>query len=133
MLEDMQKSVEEEAEKEKDLFEKFICHCKSTSKVLADSIETCKAKSSSLEASIEENTAQIAQLLQDITGHKDDRAAAEKEAKESTALRTKEAAEFGTVSGEMKGNVDSLTGALNALKSGVTPAALLQTNIGNVD
>eukprot|EP00746_Dinoflagellata_sp_MGD_P163321 gnl/MRDRNA2_/MRDRNA2_91293_c0_seq1.p1 gnl/MRDRNA2_/MRDRNA2_91293_c0~~gnl/MRDRNA2_/MRDRNA2_91293_c0_seq1.p1 ORF type:complete len:711 (+),score=228.91 gnl/MRDRNA2_/MRDRNA2_91293_c0_seq1:76-2208(+) len=132
MLQDMQKSVEEEIEKEKELFEAFICHCQSTSKELAESIESGTAKSSTLSASIESNTAQISQLSQDITGHKEDRASAEKEVQESTALRQKEEAEFGKVSGEMKANIDSLTSALGALKSGVSPAALLQTNVANV-
>jgi hypothetical protein len=132
MLQDMQKSVEEETEKEKDLFEAFICHCQSTSKSLDESIESGKAKSSSLSASIESNTAMISQLSQDIAGHKEDRASAEKEVKESTALRSKEEAEFSSVSGDAKANIDSLASALSALKSGVAPAALLQTNVGNV-
>jgi len=132
MMQDMQKSVEEEGEKQKDLFDKFMCHCKTTTKNLADAIEENSAKSSSLSASIESGTAEIAQLGQDITGHKEDRAAAEKEVKESTALRNKEEAEFGSTSGETKANIASLEGALKALKAGVAPASLLQTNVGNV-
>merc|ERR1719379_805300 len=106
------KSVEEEIEKEKELFEAFMCHCQSTSKSLAESIESGTAKSSALAASIESNTAQVSQLTQDIAGHKEDRAAAEKEVKESTALRQKEEAEFGSVSGDAKANIDSLASAL---------------------
>jgi len=132
MLQDMQKSVQEEGEKGKELFEKFVCNCKTTTASLADSIEAGKAKSSALAASIEESTAQISQLGQDITGHKEDRALAEKTISESTALRGKEASEFGKVSGDTKANIDNLEKALAALKQGVAPAALLQTNIANV-
>merc|ERR1719316_1037321 len=119
MMQDMQKSVEEEGEKAKDLFDKFICHCQTTTKNLAEAIEENTAKSSSLAASIESGSAEIAQLGQDIVGHKEDRAAAEKEVKESTALRQKEEAEFGSTSGETKANIESLESALNALQKGV--------------
>merc|ERR1719420_1700963 len=51
--------------------------------------------------------------------------------KESTAMREKEAAEFAATSGDMKSNIASMAGALDALKKGLS-AALLQTSTGNV-
>merc|ERR1719298_348300 len=63
--------------------------------------------------------------------HKSDRTAAEATMKESTAIREKEASEFAATSGDMKSNIASMAGALDALKKGLS-AALLQTSTGNV-
>merc|ERR1719298_314938 len=63
--------------------------------------------------------------------HKSDRSAAEATMKESTAMREKEASEFAATSGDMKSNIASMAGALDALKKGRS-AALLQTSTGNV-
>merc|ERR1719463_677052 len=66
MMQDMQKSVEEEGEKQKELFDKFMCHCKTTTASLAEAIEENTAKSSSLSSAVVSGTAEIAQLGQDI-------------------------------------------------------------------
>merc|ERR1719265_1674506 len=50
--------------------------------------------------------------------------------KESTAMREKEAADFAATSGEAKSNIEAMTGALAALKKGLS-ASLLQTSVGN--
>merc|ERR1719247_512911 len=112
MLQDMQKTVESEGKKEEDLFDKFMCYC--------------SGGEGALEASIEQGKAQIEQLTSSI-----DRTAAEATMKESTAMREKEAAEFSATSGDMKSNIASMAGALDALKKGLS-AALLQTSTGNV-
>merc|ERR1719161_2842537 len=106
MLQDMQKSVEEEGKKEEDLFDKFMCYCS-------------------------KGQGEKSQLEQEITGHKADREEAEKVIKESTAMREKEAAEFAATSGDMKSNIQAMGGALAALKKGLS-AALLQTGVGSV-
>merc|ERR1719240_1423358 len=131
MLQDMQKSVEEEGKKEEDLFDKFMCYCSNGDGALKSSIAEGKAQVEQLAASIERGTAEKSQLDQDVTGHKSDREEAQKTIKESTAMREKEAAEFAATSGDMKTNIQSMTGALDALKKGLS-AALLQTGVGNV-
>merc|ERR1719353_1737335 len=114
MLQDMQKTVESEGKKEEDLFDKFMCYC--------------SGGEGALEASITQGKTQIEQ---DLKTHKSDRSAAEATIKESTAMREKEAAEFAATSGDMKSNIASMAGALDALKKGLS-AALLQTSTGNV-
>merc|ERR1719240_133255 len=131
MLQDMQKSVEEEGKKEEDLFDKFMCYCSNGDGALKSSIAEGKAQVEQLAASIERGTAEKSQLDQDVTGHKSDREEAQKVIKESTALREKEASEFAATSGDMKSNIQSMSGALDALKKGLS-AALLQTGVGNV-
>merc|ERR1719191_2162690 len=131
MLQDMQKSVEEEGEKEEELFDKFMCYCQNGEGALEASISQGKASIEALSSAVEKGTAEKSQLEQDITQHKADREEAEKVIKESTAMREKDAAEFAATSGDMKSNIQSMGGALAALKKGLS-AALLQTGVGSV-
>merc|ERR1719482_468388 len=130
MLQDMQKTVEEEGKKEEDLFDKFMCYCQGGEGALEASIEQGKAQIEQLGATIKRGAAEKSQLEQDLVQHKADRAEAEKTITESTALREKEAAEYAATSGDMKSNIASMTAALEALKKGLS-ASLLQTGVGN--
>jgi len=129
MLQDMQKSVEAEGEKEKELFEKFMCYCNNGAGSLDASISTAGAKIESLTGRIDTEKAQRSQAEQEVAQHKVDRTEAEKTVKESNAMREKEAGEFGAASGELKANLEAMTGALAALRKGLG-ASLLQTTAG---
>jgi len=129
MLQDMQKSVEAEGEKEKELFEKFMCYCNNGAGSLDASIQTAAAAIESLTGKIATEKAQKSQSEQEVVQHKTDRTEAEKTIKESTAMREKEANEFSATSGELKANVEAMTGALAALRKGLG-ASLLQTSAG---
>jgi len=129
MLQDMQKSVEAEGEKEKELFEKFMCYCNNGAGSLDASIQTAAAAIESLTGKIATEKAQKSQSEQEVVQHKTDRTEAEKTIKESTAMREKEANEFAATSGELKANVEAMTGALAALRKGLG-ASLLQTSAG---
>lgn len=131
MLQDMQKSVEEEGDKEKELYEKFMCYCKTTDAELATSIETGTSKVSELESNIQEGVATKSQLDQEVAGHKSDRDQAQKAVAEATAMREKESSENAAATAEMKNNIESLKGALVALKKGLT-TEFLQTGVGQV-
>jgi predicted nucleic acid-binding Zn-ribbon protein len=129
MLQDMQKTVESEGEKEKELFEKFMCYCNNGAGSLDASIQTAAAAIESLTGRIETEKAQKSQSEQEVVQHKTDRSEAEKTIKESTAMRGKEANEFAATSGELKANLEAMTGALAALRKGLG-ASLLQTKAG---
>merc|ERR1719316_2085372 len=129
MLQDMQKTVEDEGKKEQDLFDKFMCYCSGGEGALDASIKEGTAQIEQLTASIERGTAEKSQLDQDVATHKSDRESAEKTIKESTAMREKEAAEYSATSGDMKSNMNAMDGALEALKKGLS-ASLLQTGVG---
>merc|ERR1719207_199380 len=70
MLQDMQKEVEEEGEKEEDLFDKFMCYCSNGEGALVASISQGKSQIEQLSSGIERGTAEKSQLDQDIVGHK---------------------------------------------------------------
>jgi len=129
MLQDMQKTVEAEGEKEKGLFETFMCYCNNGAGSIDGSIQAGTAQIESLTGTIAAEAAQKSQNQQDVAQHKTDRTAAEATIKDSTAMRAKEADEFAASSGEMKANIEAMGGALAALRKGLS-ASLLQTSVG---
>merc|ERR550537_505661 len=70
MLQDMQKSVEEEGEQEEELFEKFMCYCQNGESALEAQISQGKASIEQLAGTVEQSSAEKSQLDQDITQHK---------------------------------------------------------------
>jgi len=131
MLQDMQKTVEAEGEKEKALFENFMCYCNNGAGSLDGAIAQSAAAIDSLTGNVEGQSAQKSQMEQEVVQHKTDREEAEKTIKESTAMRGKEASEFAATSGEMKANIEAMTGALAALRKGLS-SSLLQTRAGQM-
>merc|ERR1719174_3047726 len=66
MLQDMQKKVEAEGEKEEALFNKFMCYCKNGKGALEASVEAAKGKTDALTASIKETDAALKQTKADL-------------------------------------------------------------------
>jgi len=129
MLQMMQKKVEEEGEKEKKMYDEFMCYCKTGGATLSDSIKDAETKIPQLESALEEAGAEKAQVSTDIVQHKKDREAAKAAMDEATAIRKKEAAEFGQESSDANSNIDAMGKAIAALEKGLgggflqTPAA----------
>merc|ERR1719399_93128 len=96
----MQKELEEEGAKEKEMFEKFMCYCGSNTGDLASAIETAKASIESLGAKLKSEEAEKVQLAQELVEHKKDREGAKADLAEATSLREKEASEFAASSAE---------------------------------
>merc|ERR1740138_861776 len=76
------------------MFDAYMCWCKTGGGDLAKSIADGEAKVGELGSAIEEADAELAQLAEDLTAHKEDRKSAEKAMKEATAIREKEAAAY---------------------------------------
>jgi len=130
MMQAMQAKVEAEGEKEKDLFDKYMCYCKNGGGTLAKSIADAEAKAPALTASIEEGTGKLTQLKNDIKGHQADRSAAKTAMDEATALRQKEASEYAAVSADLKTNIAAISKAVTALEKGM--GNFLQTQSASV-
>jgi len=94
MLQMMQKKIVAEGEKEQELYEKFMCYCKTgkadLTKAVADSTDSVP----DLQSQIEELVARIAQLKADLDHHQKDRDAAKAAIEEATEIRKKEHKEF---------------------------------------
>merc|ERR1719389_1575549 len=100
MLQTMEKKVTAEGEKEKALFEKYMCYCKNSGGDLSKSIGDANTKIPQLGSDIKEAEAKNAQLKEDLKQHQVDRSAAKTALADATALRSKEAAEYAKESNE---------------------------------
>merc|ERR1719159_2125539 len=126
MLQAMEKKVTAEGEKEKELFDKFMCYCKNGDEALAKSISEAETKVPALTADIEEAEAQVKQLKQDLKSHQTDRAAAKAAMAEATSLREKEAGAFAALKAEMDANMAAVAKATAAIEKGMA-GSFLQT------
>jgi len=130
MMQALQSKVEAEGEKEKELFDKYMCYCKNGAEALAKTIADAEAKGPELTAAIGEATGKMSQLKDDIKAHQADRAAAKTAMAEATAVREKEAAAFATATGDLKTNLAGLGKAIAAIEKGA--GGFLQTSAASL-
>merc|ERR1719506_3647320 len=131
LMQDMQKEIEDEGAKEKELYDKFMCFCETGESDLAKAIDGAKAKIEELSSKHEAETAEKSQIDQELADHKSDRESAKKDVAEATAIRDKERAEYEAVAADSAANIKALSAALPALEKGMGGAALLQTEGGS--
>jgi len=131
MLQVMQKKVEAEGEKEKELFDKFMCYCKTSGGDLAKSIMDADTKMPEVASAIAEAEASKSQTEEDLKKAQVDRSAAKTAMAEATAIRGKEAATFATLDNELKTNIAAIGKAVAALEKGAG-GSFLQTEAANV-
>eukprot|EP00747_Dinoflagellata_sp_TGD_P140969 gnl/TRDRNA2_/TRDRNA2_176069_c26_seq9.p1 gnl/TRDRNA2_/TRDRNA2_176069_c26~~gnl/TRDRNA2_/TRDRNA2_176069_c26_seq9.p1 ORF type:complete len:659 (+),score=259.37 gnl/TRDRNA2_/TRDRNA2_176069_c26_seq9:50-2026(+) len=126
MMQNMQKKVIAEGEKEDALFEKYMCYCKNADSMFGKSIEDAQTKIPDLESAVEELTGKKSQTDSDIKEHKSDQVAAKKAMADATAIREKDAKAFAAESAEDTANIEGLQKAIKAV-GGSASAAFLQT------
>merc|ERR1719253_2044097 len=126
MLQNMQKKVEAEGKKEEELYDKFMCYCKTGGSDLKKSISDAETKIPQVSADIKEGSSKLAGLKEDLATHQADRAAAEKAMAEAKALRAKDKAAYDKEVAEDSADLTSLKQALAALERGLG-AGFLQT------
>jgi predicted nucleic acid-binding Zn-ribbon protein len=126
MLQSMTKKVEAEGEKQKSLYEKYMCYCKTSGGELSKSISDAGTKIPELESSIKEGESKKVQLDEEIKQHQADRATAKAAMSEATAIREKEAAAYAKASSEDQANIAATSGAITAIEKGLG-LAFLQT------
>merc|ERR1719191_1980584 len=131
MLQMMMKKIEAEGEKEKELYDKLMCYCKTADETLGKSIQDANTKIPQLESDLKQAIEEKAQLEEDLKAHQTDRAAAEEAMAKATEIREKEAAAFAKENAEDKANLDALKKALAAIQKGLA-GGFLQTNAAGV-
>merc|ERR1719386_616482 len=131
LLQMMQKKVEAEGEKEAELFEKFMCYCKSSGEELAKTIADAEVKMPQLMSDIKEAESAKTQLQEEVTQHQNDRDEAKAAMAKATEIREKEAAAFAKEKAEDDSNFDALTKATAAIEKGMA-GGFLQTSIAAV-
>jgi len=131
MLQAMQKKVEKEGEVEKELYEKFMCHCKTGGGDLAASISAAEAKVPEVGSGIEAAEGRLAQAKSDLQTAQSDRTAAKSAMAEATALREKESAAFAKEKAEFDTNIAAINKAVAALEKGMA-GSFVQTSAAQV-
>jgi chromosome segregation ATPase len=119
MLEALKGKVESEGEKEKELFDKYMCYCKNAGGDLAKSIADAEKRGPELTAEIEASTGKLAQLKEDVKSHQTDRAAAKEAMAEATSLREKEKAAFDQEKSDAETNIAAIGKATAAIEKGM--------------
>jgi len=127
MLTALKDKVDSEGEKEEDLYNKYMCYCKTGAATLEESVAAAETKVPELEAAINESAAQKAQLEEDLVNHKADREAAKASMAEATAIREKEAAAFAELKATYGDDLKAMETAIAAIEKG-TGGSFLQTN-----
>jgi len=127
MLQNMQKKVEAEADKEQKLYDKFMCYCKNAGGDLSASISAAESKVPEVGSDIKEAEAKNAQLKEDLKQHQVDRSAAKAAIAQATAIRGKEEAEYTKLSSDYKANIAAVSKATTAIEKGMA-GGFLQTN-----
>jgi len=128
MLQAMEKKVAAEGEKEKELFDKFMCYCKNAGGTLGKAISDAEAKVPAVTSDIEEGEAQLKQDKEDLKQAQTDRASAKAAMAEATTIREKEAADFAKEKSELETNIAAMTSATQAIESGMAGGFLQTSN-----
>merc|ERR1719433_1952367 len=131
MLQNMQKKVTAEGEKEADLYKKFMCYCKTNGGNLQASIGAAETKIPAVQADIEEAESQLDSTKDALKQAQTDRAAAKSALAEATAIREKEAAAFSTLEAEYNANIAAIRKAVVAIEKGMA-GGFLQTGAAKV-
>eukprot|EP00420_Gonyaulax_spinifera_P037036 CAMPEP_0197884024 /NCGR_PEP_ID=MMETSP1439-20131203/10622_1 /TAXON_ID=66791 /ORGANISM="Gonyaulax spinifera, Strain CCMP409" /LENGTH=728 /DNA_ID=CAMNT_0043503755 /DNA_START=64 /DNA_END=2250 /DNA_ORIENTATION=- len=131
MLQAMQKKVSEESEKEKILYEKFMCYCKSNGGTLNGAIEAAEKKVPSVSSDIETAESQKSGMEEEFKQAQVDRSAAKSAQAEATAIREKEAAAFSAEKAEYDANIAAVNKAVVSLSKGIA-GGFLQTGAAQV-
>jgi len=125
LLKEMQHEIQAEGEKEKELFEKFMCFCEGGEAGLKQSAAELTLRIDELTAQLKRETAEKEQITAELADHKTDRTNAKKELEEATSLRGREKAEYDAFAGDAKTNLDAMAGAIPALEKGMAGGASL--------
>jgi hypothetical protein len=131
MLQAMQTKITKEGETEADLFEKFMCYCKSGSGDLSKSIGDAETKIPQLSSDLSSSEASLAETKEGLKQDQSDRSAAKAAMAEATGLREKENAAFVAEKDEYVANIDAILKAVTALEKGMA-GSFMQTQSASV-
>merc|ERR1719197_720359 len=118
LLQNMQKEIEGEGAKEKELFDKFMCFCTGSDADLKKKAADATAAIEELTAKLKSEEAEKVQIGEELVAHKADREGAKADIAEATTLRAKKA--------DSEYNIGAMAKAIPALEKGMGGAALIQ-------
>lgn len=122
----MQKEIEEQGKKEQVLYDNFMCFCDNGAADLLKTANDADAANKAAAAQLEADTAEKAQLEEDIKTHTSDLENAQKDLEEATNIRDKEKSEFDATVGTKSASEAALGKAIPAIEKGMGGAALME-------
>jgi len=128
MLQAMQKKVEEEGKKEKELYEKFMCYCSSGFNDLKASVDAAEDKVPALGSDLKASEGKELQNRADVRQAMGERDAASKAMEEARAIRKKEHEDYVAYKADAEVNTKAVLQAAKALQQGVDGGAFLQSD-----
>jgi len=131
LMQDMQKEIEVEGDKEKVLYDKFMCYCKGNTDNLSKAGEEAAAQIEELTAKVKAEKAEKQQVTEELKQHKQDRADAKQDLQKATKIREKENAAYVEAAGDAKANIDAMNGAIKTLEQGMGAGAFIQTPVAS--
>merc|ERR1719449_332707 len=102
----MIKKIEAQGKKEQELFDKYMCYCKTSDLTLTKEIEEANTKIPQLESEIKEAVEHKATLEVELNSHMTDRDAEKTAMAKATAVREKEHAAFLKEEASDKANIE---------------------------
>jgi hypothetical protein len=115
MLQKMQQNVAAEGEKEKELFDKFMCYCQNGAQDLQAAIDASATKGPQVAANVKSAEAKKAQLESEVEHHQNDKAESKKAIAAALALREKQNVEYLKDKEEYEGDIKQMEDALKVL------------------
>lgn len=130
LLQMMEQKTREEGEQRQELFDKFMCYCKSSKESLAKSVASATDRMPQLESSIQEATAMKQQLSEELKQHMVEREEAQKAMDTAQALGAEQSRTLLAEQTELKSNINALSQAMTAIKKNT--GNFLQTGAASV-
>jgi len=124
MLQSMQTKVQEEAEKEQALYDKYMCYCKTAGGDLQASIDKAGSSISELGNKIKAGEEEKVVLEEELKAAQSDRTAAKAAMAEATAIREKEAAAFAAEKADADKDIAAVDKAISAISTGMAGSFL---------
>merc|ERR1719511_240101 len=118
LLQNMQKKVAAEGEKEKELYDKFMCYCTGGSAELEAAITAAEEKVPAVGSNIEATEGKLSQLKSGLAEAQASREAAKDAVEKATAVREKEASAFASEKSDLDTNIAAIGKAVAALEKG---------------
>jgi hypothetical protein len=125
MLMGMQKKIASEGKRDQEMFDEFMCYCKTGGGDLQAAIDKNSEAVPQLQSTLEQGRAKSAQLKNELVKHKETSEDAQASLDEAKGLRKKEAASYAKESAEAQANIAAMTKAVKAIKKSAT--GFLQT------
>jgi len=132
LLQSMQKKVTAEGEKEKELYEKFMCYCNGGKKELEASVQAAGEKVPAVSSDIEATEGKLAQLKSGLSEDQTGRDGAKDSMAKAKAVREKEASAFAAEKADSDANIAAIDKAVAALEKGMGGSFLQTTTAGTL-